>query len=156
MQAENPDITLEQVYADLLQRSLSRLPGDLARLIYLASTRDYNTGNYRHDGLALRFRNDLASAALELAHRQIFMQLAALSLKDLVNQLELYLQNAERNRQELLQVWQRLEPYRVALPLNVNGVLGHLLVSNVRLALAIAQHRSRIKPAAQAASLPRP
>jgi len=156
MQAENHDATLEQVYADLLQRSLSRLSGDLARLIYLASTRDYNTGNYRHDGLASRFCNDLASAALELAHRQIFMQLAALSLKDLVNQLELYLQNAERNRQELLQVWQRLEPYRVALPLNVNAVFGHLLVSNVRLALAIVQHRSRIKPAAQSASLPRP
>lgn len=155
MQAENHDTTLEQVYADLLQRSLSKLPGDLARLIYLASTRDYNTGNYRHDGLAARFRQDLASAALELAHRDIFLQLATLSLNDLVQQLELYVQNAPQNPQELLQVWQRLEPYRVALPLNVNAVLGQLLVSNLRLALAIVQHRSWKKPVAQPASSPR-
>jgi hypothetical protein len=148
MQAEDRDFTVEQVYADLLRRSLSRLPGDLARLIYLASTRDYNTGNYRHDGLAARFREDLAGAALELAHRHIFLQLAALSLKELVQQLELYLQNSPQNRQELLRVWQKLEPYRVALPLNVNVVLGHLLVSNLRLALAIVQHRSREQAAA--------
>src|SRR5947209_800587 len=112
MQEENPTVTLEQVYADFLQRSLSRVPCDLARLIYIASTRDYNTGNYRHDGLAARFREDLAAAALELAHREVFLQLAGLSLKELVNQVDLYLQNLPQNRQELLQIWQKLEPYR--------------------------------------------
>ena len=156
MQPENHSITIDEVYADLLQRSLSRVPGDLARLIYLASTRDYNTGNYRHDGLAARFREDLACAALEMAHRQIFLQLAALSLKELVNQLDLYLENLPQNRQELLQLWQKLEPYRVALPMNSNAVLGQLLVSNLRLALAILQHRFRKSAAAESApSLPR-
>jgi len=156
VQPENHSITIDEVYADLLQRSLSRVPGDLARLIYLASTRDYNTGNYRHDGLAARFREDLACAALEMAHRQIFLQLAALSLKELVNQLDLYLENLPQNRQELLQLWQKLEPYRVALPMNSNAVLGQLLVSNLRLALAILQHRFRKSAAAESApSLPR-
>ena len=154
MQSDNPTITIDEVYADLLQRSLSRVPNDLARLIYLASTRDYNTGNYRHDGLAARFREDLACAALEMAHRQIFLQLAGLSLKELVNQLDLYLQNLPQSRQELLQLWQKLEPYRVALPLNSNVVLGQLLVSNLRLALAILQHRSRTSAAAESTSSP--
>ena len=156
MQPENPTMTIDEVYADFLQRSLSKVPGDLARLIYLASTRDYNTGNYRHDGLAARFREDLAGAALEMAHRQIFLQLAALSLKDLVSQLDLYLQNLPQNRQELLQIWQKLEPYRVALPLNSSAVLGQLFVSNLRLALAILQHHSRKNvPAGLAPSPPR-
>src|SRR5215467_1356299 len=110
MQSEN--LTLEQVHSDLSYRSLSKLPGDLARLIYLASTRDYNTGNYRHDGLAIRYREDLACAALEMAHRRVFLQLASLSLKQMVDELELYLQTAQQPRQELLQVWQKLEPYR--------------------------------------------
>ncbi len=37
-------VTVQAAYDDFLQRSLSKLPCDLARLIYLASTRDYNTG----------------------------------------------------------------------------------------------------------------
>ncbi len=68
----------QAAYDDLLQRSLSKISCDLARLIYLASTRDYNTGTYHHDGLAARFSPDVAGKALEMAHRQIFYQLSAL------------------------------------------------------------------------------
>ena len=39
-----------------------------------------------------------------------------------------------RQREE---VWQKLEPYRVALPVDVNVAVAQLFVSNVRLALAI-------------------
>ena len=55
---------VQAAYDDLLKRSLSKVSCDLARLIYLASTRDYNTGAYHHDGLASRFRADAASKAL--------------------------------------------------------------------------------------------
>jgi hypothetical protein len=141
MQTENP--TLEQVYSDLSQRSLSKLPGDLARFIYLASTRDYNTGDYHHEGLAFRYRADLACAALELAHRHLFLQLAALPLEQLVNEVQHYLQSAAQPPEELLQLWQKLEPYRVALPLDVNAALAQLFVSNLRVSLAIVQHHFR-------------
>ena len=141
MEAEN--FTLEQVYSDLSGRSLSKLPGDLARFIYLASTRDYNTGAYHHEGLAYRFQADLACAALELAHRELFLHLAALPLKDLVKEVECYLQNASQPPEELLQLWQKLEPYRVALPLDVNSTLAQLFVSNLRVSLAIVQHHFR-------------
>ena len=62
-------VTVERAYDDLLRRSLSHISGDLARLIYLASTRDYNTGKYHHDGLAAHFQTEIACQALELAHR---------------------------------------------------------------------------------------
>lgn len=149
MQTEN--FTLEQVYSDLSRRSLSKLPGDLARFIYLASTRDYNTGAYHHEGLAYRFHAKLACAALELAHRELFLQLAGLPLKDLVREVEYYLQNASQPPEELLQLWQKLEPYRVALPLDVNAALAQLFVSNLRVSLAIVQHHFR-KVAAKPAS----
>jgi len=38
-------VPVQEVYDDLLHRTLSRISCDLGRLIYLASTRDYNTGN---------------------------------------------------------------------------------------------------------------
>ena len=52
MSAMVKPLPVQEAYEDLLQRSLSRIPCDLGRLLYLASTRDYNTGNYHHDGLA--------------------------------------------------------------------------------------------------------
>ena len=135
--------TVEQAYDDLSRRSLSRIEGDLARLIYLASTRDYNTGKYHHDGLAARFQEEIASQALELAHREIFFQIAARSLEELVHQVELYVNSSPQGREEVLQVWQKLEPYRVALPVDVNIALAQLFVSNIKLALAILRRRYR-------------
>jgi hypothetical protein len=133
--------TVEEAYDDLLRRSLSKIRGDLARLIYLASTRDYNTGKYHHDGLAAHFQADIACQALEMAHRQIFYHIAARSLEELVGELELYINSSRQSREEVLQVWQKLEPYRVALPVDVNAAVAQLFVSNVRLALAILRLR---------------
>jgi hypothetical protein len=133
--------TVEDAYQDFLRRSLSRISGDLARLIYLASTRDYNTGKYHHDGLAAQFQTDIACQALELAHREIFHRIAARSLEELVAEVEVYINASRQSREEVLEVWQKLEPYRVALPVNVNAAVAQLFVSNVRLALAILRRR---------------
>jgi hypothetical protein len=133
--------TVEHAYEDFLRRSLSRISGDLARLIYLASTRDYNTGKYHHDGLAAQFDPEIACQALELAHREIFYRVAARSLEELVVEVELYINASRQSREEVLEVWQKLEPYRVALPVDVNAAVAQLFVSNVRLALAILRRR---------------
>lgn len=133
----------QRAYDDLLQRSLSKIPGDLARLIYLASTRDYNTGTYHHEGLASRFHPEIAGRALETAHRQIFQQIAGRSLEELVKELEAYMNSSRQTREEVLHVWQKLEPYRVALPVDANPTVARLFVSNVRLAVAILRHHQQ-------------
>ena len=134
---------VQAAYDDLLQRSLSKLPGDLARLVYLASTRDYNTGTYHHDGLADRYRLDAATKALEIAHRQIFYRLSAYSLEELVKELELYLNSSHESPAEVLRTWQKLEPYRVAIPVEVNPAVARLFLSNVKLALAVWRFRQK-------------
>ena len=133
--------TVERAYEDLLRRSLANISGDLARLIYLASTRDYNTGKYHHDGLAAHFNTEVACQALELAHRETFYRIASRSLEDLVKEIDLYVNASRQSCEEVLRVWQKLEPYRVALPMNVNEVVAQLFVSNIRLALAIVRQR---------------
>jgi hypothetical protein len=145
-------VTVEEAYDDLLRRSLSKISGDLARLIYLASTRDYNTGKYHHDGLAARFRVEIACKALELAHRQVFYRIAACSLEELVQEVELYLSSSRQSRDEVLQVWQKLEPYRVALPVDVNVAIAELFVSNTKLALAILRRRQEQEAMGERAS----
>jgi hypothetical protein len=134
-------VPVQAAYDDLLQRSLSKISCDLARLVYLASTRDYNTGTYHHEGLASRFRPDAASKALEIAHHDVFYRLAACSLEELVKQLSTYLDCSHESPAEVLRTWQKLEPYRVAIPVEVNPTVARLFLSNVRLALAIWQHR---------------
>jgi hypothetical protein len=136
----------QTAYHDLLQRSLSKISCDLARLIYLASTRDYNTGTYHHDGLAARFNPDVAGKALEMAHRQIFYQLSAYSLERLVEQLQIYLDCSHESAADVLRIWQKLEPYRVAIPVEVNPAVARLFLSNIRLALAIWRFRQEPAP----------
>ena len=141
MDVPDKTVTVQEAYDDLLRRSLSKISGDLARLIYLASTRDYNTGKYHHEGLAARFQAEAVCHALELAHRQIFYRIAARSLEELVGEVEHYVSSSRQSPEEVLHVWQKLEPYRVALPVDVNVALAQLFVSNVKLALAILRRR---------------
>jgi hypothetical protein len=139
-------VPVQTAYDDLLHRSLSKISCDLARLIYLASTRDYNTGTYHHDGLAARFRPEVAGKALEIAHRQVFYRLAAFSLEELVEQLRIYLDCSHESASSVLRTWQKLEPYRIAIPLEVNPAVARLFLSNVRLALAIWRWRQEQAP----------
>src|SRR5216684_4619902 len=134
-------VPVQEAYDDLLNRTLSRVFGDLGRLIYLASTRDYNTGNYYHEGLASRFSPEVARKALEMAHRQAFCRVSGFSLEDLTSELEAYLRSTKENPREFLRTWQKLEPYRIAIPTEVNLTVARLFTSNVRLALAILRFR---------------
>jgi hypothetical protein len=128
---------VQAAYNDLLDRTLSKISCDLARLIYLASTRDYNTGNYYHDGLSARFGPEEASKALERAHRKLFYDLAACSLEELVSELDKYVHASREDSREVLRMWQKLEPYRVAIPMDANPTVVRLFLSNIRLALAV-------------------
>lgn len=132
---------LQQAYDDLVYRSLSRIPCELGRLIYLASTREYNTGHYYHEGLADRFGPEAAQKALDIAHGQAFYKVSAFSLEDLVEELESYLASTKEEPRECLRAWQKLEPYRVAVPADVNATVARLFTSNLRLALAILHFR---------------
>jgi hypothetical protein len=134
-------IPVSDAYEDLLRRTLSKISSDLARLIFLASTRDYNTGTYYHDGLASRFSSEKASQALELAHTEIFQQLAAYSLEAWVKEIEIYACTSRQSSATIIRTWQQLEPYRVAVPMRQNPTVIQLFVSNLRIALAISKHR---------------
>jgi hypothetical protein len=138
-------VSVQEAYDDLLRRSLAKLPCELARLIYLASMRDYNTAKYHHDGLSDRFSPEIAAQALALAHRDSFAKVAALPLQDLVKQMETYLQSSHEEYLDVLRAWWRLEPYRIAIPMNANPTVAAFFISNVKLALAILP---RVLPAA--------
>ena len=135
---------------DLRRRTLVEMPQPLERLIYLASTRDYNTGLYYHHGLAARFSEEAACEALAGCHREAFEELVTASLEDLVHELEAYLQSTRVAPGDFIVAWTGLEPYRVAVPVGVDSLSSELVFSNLKVALTILEARlmARTKPGA--------
>ena len=132
---------MQNAYEDLLSRTLASIPCDLARLIYLASTRDYNSGTYHHEGLSARHEPAEARGALKTAHHEIFYKLASMSLEKLVGELEQYVRVSREQPSGLLRTWQQLEPYRVAVPMEADPTMVRLFLSNIKLALEVLKHR---------------
>jgi len=126
---------------DLYQRTLASVPDDLGRLICVASTRDYNTGQYHHAGLAAVFSDDVASRALAQCHREIFEKLASSPVEALVAQLETYVQSTGAPAAEVLGSWADLQPYRVLVPADCEKLAAELFFSNIKIALLILRAR---------------
>jgi len=125
----------------LRYRTLAKLKGEFARLVYLASTRDYTTGLYQHDGLAKEFSHEAATAALKSCHEEIFRTLGASALEDIVEELEVYASANHIELAELIRTWENLQPYRIARPLECDPVTAELFTSNVTVALTILKSR---------------
>jgi hypothetical protein len=141
MGAQIKRVAVEEAVQDLKDRTLAGISGNVGRLICLASTRDYNTGRYYHEGLASNFSEEVAEAALAACHREIFRLLASSPLEDLVLQLESYILSSYARPTEVLEAWENLEPYRVTIPLGCDTLAAQIFFSNFRIALAILRSR---------------
>jgi hypothetical protein len=128
---------------DLRRRTLSHFARPLDRLIYLASTRDYNTGVYYHDGLAATYNQDVACQALSECHREAFRQLLGTSLSDLVDQMECYMDSVHLSTDTFIASWKKLEPYRVTVPVESDPLAVEFFFANLRTALAILETRQK-------------
>ena len=140
------NLDAQKAYDDLWQRTLAKISGNLNRMIYLASTRDYNSGRYHHAGLEGAFGYEAVRQALEAAHQEIFGKLTRSSLEELVRELELYVRSSGESPEELLRTWRTLQPYRVAIPLGVDRMAAELLLSNLKLGLEVLQKRRSQQP----------
>lgn len=130
-----------KVSEDIRRHTLDHLSTDLTKVVCLASMRDYNTGQYHHDGLAGQYSEELAARALETCHREIFEQLLLKPLGELVDELEHYFAATGGAGREAGKFWEENEPYRVLVPRDADPVARKLFVSNIRIALAVAGAR---------------
>lgn len=137
---------------DLHRRTLSKLSRPLDKLIYLASTRDYNTGVYYHDGLASVYSQDVACQALAECHRETFRELLGTSLRELVIQMEDYMESVHLSADKFISAWKKLEPYRVTVPVESDPLAAEFLFANLRTALAIVEMRQTDRPPSEPAS----
>ena len=130
--AEQADI--REIAEDFRERTLRYVDGGLAKLVFLSSCRDYNSGLYRHDGLAVEYSELSVHAALLLLHTEIFEEISVAPLEQWVSELRQYLENADPSS---LRVWKELRPYHLIVPLEVSTVAVELVMSNLSLALEV-------------------
>jgi hypothetical protein len=156
MNTQPKRMDVQRASDDLRRRTLVCMERPLDRLIYLASTRDYNSGIYYHDGLAAQFTEEVASEALADCHRQAFHELLASPLKDLVSQFESYMESTPAQPKDFIATWKRIEPYRVAIPVNTDPLSADFLFSNFKIALAVLEARLQSHPKAEPGAWPLP
>ena len=151
----SPSLTLDErtelAVQDLENRTLRAIPGALAKLVYLASTRDYNTGEYHHEGLFHRHGRDAGGAALEACHHQAFQSVLLLPLEQLTHEVEAYLQKTENPAKTML-AWRRLKAYQLLVPVPCDPVSASLFSSNIQLALGVCVVRDGTPDPSAAAS----
>jgi hypothetical protein len=128
---------LEAAVRDLELRTLASLRGGLTRLVYLSSTRDYNTGEYQHDGLADQFGAQAAQHALAQCHEAAFQELLYSSLPALVAQLATYIDSTGAEKEKVLHSWRQLQAFRVLIPGTCDELSADFFVSNIRIALEV-------------------
>jgi hypothetical protein len=138
---------MEAAIQDLHDRTLANLPEVLTRLIYLSSTRDYNTGEYQHAGLADRYGPDTAQKALAGCHQAAFENLLYTDLADLVRQLAAYIESIGAEQDQVLDTWRGLQAYRVLIPNACDDLSAELFTSNIKIALEALRAEPAVAPA---------
>lgn len=135
---------IEAAKEDVKLRTLEPIGYDFGRLIYMSSLRDFNSGEYYHQGLAHSFSEQVASAALAASHQEIFYRLASSPLESLVAQVDRFIRSSPHDWEKTVNAWETLEAYRVMVPSVSNRLVVELFRSNVRVAMEVLKCRGGI------------
>ncbi len=106
--------------ADLWRNTLSQIPTNFGRLVYLAGLRDANSGAYQHHGLAQVFGTAESDLILRRSHADAFTEWLSSDLEKQKVDLDAYLVDLGEDRRSIVEAWLSLSPYRNLIPVTVS------------------------------------
>lgn len=119
-----------RVIQDFTSRTLEGIPGDVSRLLHIATLRDLATGRYRHDGLAKIYSEPAVDQALRLCHEELFERILESPLAHQETEIRRCFQGFDSDSREIAARWQEHEFYRFLVPSGVPVYLRQLFCSN--------------------------
>jgi hypothetical protein len=142
---EHPDLpapTPEQevsdrVLEDVWQKTLSGVPSEFGKLVYLASLRDANSGVYHHYGLEQLYAPEQCDEALHRSHLEVFYRWLEKSLEEQKDDLEFYLRSVEGELPAILDNWELLQPYLGYAPAGATDSSRQWFLSDLRIILKL-------------------
>lgn len=113
----------EDILESVRIRDLSHIETSYGRLVYLAGLRNPDTGRYEHYGATSTISGALdVSRSLRRVHEQIFKEWVSYPLERKKTDIELYIESiAQVDRNELIDAWLRLTPYKNLVPASIQG-----------------------------------
>jgi hypothetical protein len=126
--------------ADIWRNTLSQIPSIFGRMVYLASLRNSNSGEYEHHGVAQFFGTEQANRALADSHMEIFGEWLCMDLQQQKCDLDIYLSGLEGVRRTVLSTWLRLEPYRGCVPGSAREVERELYLADLETLLELLRN----------------
>jgi len=124
---------------DFAVTTLSAIPGDFARLTYIAALRDLSTGLYTHAGLAALYPEAAIAQVLKQCHEEVFQRILETPLVSQEEDLGHCLEGIEGPLCATVSHWLQTEAYRILMPEDSPHYLKELFCSNLRTLLAVLQ-----------------
>jgi hypothetical protein len=131
------DDEIRRVVEDFEHHTLDKIKGVAARLIYLASLRDHNTGSYHHYGLESRYSEAAVDQGLHRCHTAVFTSFVALPLREQTQDLLRFFESLKAERSRLVEVWQHLRAYRLLAPEDASPLAQQLFRQNIETILQV-------------------
>jgi hypothetical protein len=137
-----------QLIEDFTSRTLLPIPGDVSRLLHIATLRDLATGRYRHDGLSEIYSEPAVDQALRLCHEELFERILETSLEHQEAEIRRCLAGFDGGAGEIAARWQEHEFYKFMIPSGVPVYLRELFCSNLSTLLRLIAAEPTSLPAA--------
>lgn len=103
-------------------RDVNLIVTSYGQLVYLAGLLDPDTGHYTHYGSTTDESGLQANRVLKKCHERIFRQWVSYSLRAKMADVELYISGITAvDRNELIDAWLRLTPYKNLVPASIQG-----------------------------------
>ena len=133
-----------KILEDVWSNTISSVPSEFGKLVYLSSLRDANSGAYHHYGLEHVYSPEQCNLALRQSHREVFYRWLNLKLSEQKEDLEFYLRSVEGDLPTILATWSTLRPYRGYLPVTATNAEREWFLSDLEVILDLLSADARI------------
>ncbi len=137
--------------AELWRRTLAQIPTTFGRLVYLASLRNPNTGQYQHFGFAQRFSERESDRTLKRSHTNVFSDWLCFSLEQQRNDLEIYLEESGEDKLTIISNWLELPPFMNWIPTQTREAERDLFRADLMTVLEIVKREYAVASSGPAA-----